>query len=155
MIVGVGVDLCEVARVARAIEGRDGAAFLRRVFTATERAYCDRRRGGARVQSYAARFAAKEAAMKALGTGWGQGVTWQDVEVIRDGDGPPQLVVHGAAAERVPAGGRWHLTLSHSATTAIAWALLEVVPATAIAPASAAKRVAAARSTQRPPTRQR
>ena len=134
--------------MARALDGAAGVAFRQRVFTAAERAYCDRRRGGPRTQSYAVRFAAKEAAMKALGTGWGQGVSWHDVEVVREGDGPPQLQLHGVAAARVPDGGRWHLSLSHTATTAIAWALLEVLPPTAPAPAPAAAR----RSTRRPPT---
>jgi holo-[acyl-carrier protein] synthase len=155
VIAGIGVDLCDVARIARAIEGRDGAAFLRRVFTTGERAYCDRRRGAPRVQSYAARFAAKEAVMKALGTGWGQGVSWQDVEVVREGDGAPHLVLHGVAADRIPPGGRWHLTLSHTDTTAIAWVLLEAPSATSTTLGTRMKRAAAERSTRRPPTRRR
>lgn len=155
MIAGIGVDLCDVARMGRALDG--GPAFARRVFTAGEREYCDRRKGGARLQSYAARFAAKEAAMKALGTGWAEGVGWHDVEVVREGDAAPWLRVTGVAAERTPPDARWHLTLSHTDTTAIAWVLLEsgVSSTTALAPASAPARAVAARSRRRPPTLRR
>src|SRR5438094_771006 len=82
MIVGLGVDVCDVARIRRALEGRAGGRFQARVFTAAEQAYCEARRRG-RFASYAARFAAKEAAMKALGTGWAEGVGWRDFEVVR------------------------------------------------------------------------
>src|SRR3989449_4165565 len=97
MIVGLGVDVCDVARIRRALEGRAGARFQTRVFTAAEQAYCEARRRG-RFASYAARFAAKEAAMKALGTGWAQGVAWRDFEVVRARGAPPRLVLHGRAA---------------------------------------------------------
>src|SRR2546428_6240715 len=97
MIVGLGVDVCDVARIRRALEGRTGARFQTRVFTAAARAYCEARRRG-RFASYAARFAAKEAAMKALGTGWAQGVAWRDFEVVRARGAPPRLVLHGRAA---------------------------------------------------------
>ena len=97
MIIGLGVDVCDVARIRRALEGRAGARFQARVFTAAERAYCEARRRG-RFASYAARFAAKEAAMKALGTGWAQGVGWRDFEVVRARGAPPRLVLHGRAA---------------------------------------------------------
>src|SRR5438094_1683369 len=89
MIVGLGVDVCDVARIRRALEGRAGGRFQARVFTAAEQAYCEARRRG-RFASYAARFAAKEAAMKALGTGWAQGVCWRDVEVVRSRVGSPR-----------------------------------------------------------------
>ncbi len=126
MIGGVGVDACEVARIRRSLDGAAGARFRERVFTPAERAYCDAR-GRGRVQSYAARFAAKEAAMKALGTGWGEGVGFRDVEVLRDGDAPPRLVLHGNAATiaRARGLGAWHVTLTHTRTTAIAWVLAE------------------------------
>lgn len=161
MIAGAGVDLCEVARIARAIDGRTGAAFRQRVFTDGERAYCEQRRGAARDQSYAARFAAKEAALKALGTGWGQGLGWHDVEVERAGDGAPTLRLHGPAAALAAERGivRWHLSLSHTAALAIAWVIAETADPTADAPAArsaaAEKPAAAAGSRRRPPTRRR
>src|SRR2546430_15697566 len=96
MIVGLGVDVCDVARIRRALEGRAGGRFQARVFTAAEQAYCEQRRRG-RFASYAARFAAKEAAMKALGTGWADGIRWQDLEVVPPPNGPPSLVLHGRA----------------------------------------------------------
>ena len=125
---GIGVDACEIARLRRALAGPAGARFRERVFTPDEQAYCEAR-GRTRVQSYAVRFAAKEAAMKALGTGWGQGVGFRDVEVVRDGDGAPALVLHGEArrmARRMRL-DRWHVTLTHTRTTAIAWVLAERV----------------------------
>src|SRR5439155_722436 len=88
VIVAIGVDVCDVARIRRALEGPTGARFRARVFTAAEQAYCEAR-GRARFASYAARFAAKEAAMKALGTGWSAGVSWQDFEVVRADGEPP------------------------------------------------------------------
>ena len=126
MIAGIGVDACEIARVGRALDGRAGARFRARVFTAGEQRYCDAR-GRGRLESYAARFAAKEAAMKALGTGWGRGIGFLDVEVVREGEAPPQLVLHGEAARtaRRRRIGCWHLTLTHTRTTAIAWVLCE------------------------------
>ena len=128
-IAGIGVDACEIARLKRALGGAAGTRFKRRVFTAAEQAYCDAR-GRARFESYAARFAAKEAAMKALGTGWGQGLGFTDVEVTREGDAAPQLVLYGEAARRAAHLGivRCHLSLTHTRTTAIAWVLCERVP---------------------------
>ena len=116
MILGVGVDVCDVARIRRALEGRTGARFQTRVFTDAERAYCEARRRG-RFASYAARFAAKEAAMKALGTGWARGVTWRDFEVVREPGEPPVLVLHGRAAALARRRGmaRWLLAMSHTA----------------------------------------
>ena len=97
-IVGTGVDLAEVERVRAAMEDpRTGARFAARVFTAGEQEYCNAR-GVGRYQSYAARFAAKEATMKALGHGWGRHVGWLDVEVVRATDGRPTLHLHGKAA---------------------------------------------------------
>lgn len=126
VVAGIGVDACEIGRMRRAITGPTGARFLARVFTAGERAYCEGR-GRSRVESYAARFAAKEAAMKALATGWGSGVGFRDVEVVREPDRPPRLVLHGAARRiaRRRRLGRWHLALTHTRTTAIAWVLAE------------------------------
>jgi len=126
MIVGIGVDLCDVARLETTLAQPSAPRFLERVFSAGERAYCEARKRG-RVQSYAARFAAKEAAMKALGTGWGEGVGWQDVEVARAGDGAPTLRLHGEAARLSAARGvtRWLVTLSHTDTMAIAYVIAE------------------------------
>ena len=117
MIVAIGVDVCDVARIRRALEGPTGARFRARVFTAAEQAYCEAR-GRARFASYAARFAAKEAAMKALGTGWSAGVSWQDFEVVRADGEPPHLLLHGRAAElaRERRMVRWLVALSHERT---------------------------------------
>src|ERR671936_1717956 len=95
-IVGLGLDATDIGRLAEVLE-RYGTRFLQRVFTEHEIAYCTRRRNPA--PHLAGRFAAKEAAMKALGTGHSRGVLWKDVEVVRLG-GPPQLEFHGAAARR-------------------------------------------------------
>ena len=100
--------------------------FAERVFTARERAYCDSR-GSAAAQHYAARFAAKEAAMKALGTGWSGGVAWQDVEVVSSESGAPALVFRAAALETFRRTGatRAHLSLSHTSEHAVAQVILE------------------------------
>src|SRR3989442_4761254 len=96
VVMGVGVDVCDIVRIRRALERPTGERFKARVFTPAEQAYCEQRRRG-RFASYAARFAAKEAAMKALGTGWADGIRWRDVEVVRPPNGPPSLVLHGRA----------------------------------------------------------
>jgi holo-[acyl-carrier protein] synthase len=120
-ILGIGLDATEIPRVADLLE-RYGDRFLQRVFTPGEIAYCIRRRNPA--PHLAGRFAAKEAAMKALGTGHARGVIWTDVEVIRGG-GPPRLQFHGAAArhaERMQVQSTL-LTITHSETLAIAQVL--------------------------------
>ena len=124
MIVGTGIDLIEVARIAQAIE-RYGERFLRRVFTPAEIRYCDSRRN--RMERYAARFAAKEAASKALGTGLRRGVTWQTMEVRRELSGRPTLTFSGAAAEHAQRLGCKHISLSltHTEQTAFAQVILE------------------------------
>src|SRR5215213_8452910 len=102
-IIGLGANLTEIPRITATIE-RSGRRFLERIFTDGEIEYCMRRKQAA--IHFAGRFASKEAAMKALGTGHSQGVLWRDVEVVRRG-GPPQLVLHGGAARRFQAiGGR-------------------------------------------------
>jgi holo-[acyl-carrier protein] synthase len=124
MIVGSGVDLAEVARIRRSIE-RYGERFLARVYTPGERAYVEQKKN--RFERYAARFAAKEAAMKAIGTGWKHGVTWQDFEVANLPSGQPTLRLSGKAAEfarRLDA-KRVTLSLSHTETLAIAQVILE------------------------------
>ncbi|MCL4863694.1 MAG: holo-ACP synthase [Caldilineaceae bacterium] len=114
-----GVDLIEIERVRLAVD-QQGDRFLRRVFTASELALC-----AGRVESLAARFAAKEAVAKALGTGiWRQGVMWTDIEILRDAEsGAPQLCLHGAAAARSATLGveEWSISLSHDQERAIAF----------------------------------
>src|ERR1017187_4718483 len=109
MIVGTGIDIAEVPRIAESIQ-RFGSRFLRRVFTEDEIRYCDSKAN--RAERYAARFAAKEAAMKALGTGWSQGVRWRDLEVKRQPGGRPTLAFHGKAAEFAATLGAKHVALS-------------------------------------------
>jgi holo-[acyl-carrier protein] synthase len=122
MIFGTGIDLIEVERVQKALERPlTGVRFRQRVFTEGEVAYCESR-GRARFQSYAARFAAKEAAMKALGTGWNRNVGWQDIEVVRARGQRPTIKLWGKAAEfasRRQITG-FQLSISHSAIHAIA-----------------------------------
>ena len=124
MIVGTGIDIAEVHRIGEAME-RFGARFLHRVFTEGERRYCDSKAN--RVERYAARFAAKEAAMKALGTGWSRGVRWRDIEVCRQPGGRPTISFHGQAGEVASKLGAVHvaLSLSHTADQAIAQVILE------------------------------
>jgi holo-[acyl-carrier protein] synthase len=121
-IIGVGLDATEIERVADMIE-RYGDRFVRRVFTDGEIAYCQRKRDFA--SSYAARFAAKEAAMKALGTGHSRGVYWTGIEVVRR-YGPPEIRFHGGAADRFKAMGGTSsvVTLTHSRELAIAHVML-------------------------------
>src|SRR6266508_1364536 len=99
MIIAIGNDLAEVERIRAAVEKpQTGARFRNRVFTAGEQEYCERRRA-TKYQSYAARFAAKEATMKALGRGWGRYVGWLDIEVVRPRGSRPQVVLHGKVKE--------------------------------------------------------
>ena len=121
-IIGVGLDATDIPRIAAAIE-RYGQRFTHRIFTEAEVAYCMRRRVPA--IHFAGRFAAKEAAMKALGTGHSQGVLWRDVEVVRLG-GPPQLALHGGANRRFTAmgGHRSLLTITHTDDLALAEAMI-------------------------------
>ena len=121
-IIGLGLDATDIDRIADTIK-RYGERFLHRIFTDGEIQYCTRRRVPA--IHFAGRFAAKEAAMKALGTGYSQGVIWRDVEVVRRG-GPPQLQLHGGAGRRFGAiGGRSSLlTITHSDALALAQVLI-------------------------------
>lgn len=126
-IVGTGVDIIEVERVEQALtRPLTGARFRARVFTERETAYCESR-GRPRYQSYAARFAAKEAVMKALGTGWNRNAGWADIEVARERGRAPTIVLHGKAAEfaRRRNIARFHLSLTHSDTAAIAHVIAE------------------------------
>jgi holo-[acyl-carrier protein] synthase len=121
-ILGLGLDATDISRIA-AVIARHGDRFLGRIFTDREIAYCTRRRVPA--IHFAGRFAAKEAAMKALGTGHSHGVLWRDVEVVRLG-GPPRLQLHGGAGRRFEAiGGRSSLvTITHSDHLAMAQVLI-------------------------------
>jgi holo-[acyl-carrier protein] synthase len=123
-ILGHGIDIVETDRIDRMIEDH-GDRFLERVFTAGERAYCDK--GRDRVLHYAGRFAAKEAVLKALGTGWAEGIAWTDVEVVRLPSGPPQVELTGRALEIAQDRGisQWYLSISHIATHATASAIAE------------------------------
>jgi holo-[acyl-carrier protein] synthase len=124
LIVGLGLDVAEIDRIEAAIT-RHGAPFLERVFTPGEVAYCERHRQ--RFERYAARFAVKEAAMKALGTGWTQGVAWRDIEVVRESGGKPTLHLEGVAkkfADRL--GVRTiSVTITHSGNLALAQVIFE------------------------------
>lgn len=124
MIVGTGIDIAEVPRVGEAIK-RFGERFLRRVFTDEERRYCDSKAN--RIERYAARFAAKEAAMKALGTGWNHGVRWRDIEIYRQPGSRPTIRLHGVAAQFASRLGASNiaLSLSHTPEQAIASVILE------------------------------
>jgi holo-[acyl-carrier protein] synthase len=125
MIVGTGTDLTEIARIAHAIE-RHGDSFLHRIYTEAEIRYCQRKVKNS-AESYAARFAAKEAGAKALGTGIAKGVSWREIEVTHLPGGRPSLLFHGRAAERAAAMGvtAAHLSLSHGRDVAIAMVVLE------------------------------
>jgi holo-[acyl-carrier protein] synthase len=125
MILGTGIDMVEIERVARSIE-RYGSRFLERVYTPAEIAYCQRKRRNA-AESFAARFAAKEAAAKALGTGIGFGVTWREMEVGREPAGRPVLLLHGRAAEIGRALGvrNSSLSITHTGTQSMALVILE------------------------------
>ncbi len=124
MIVGTGIDIAEVPRIADAI-ARFGQRFIDRIFTAAEIKYCESKAN--RAERYAARFAAKEAAMKALGTGWNHGVRWRDIEVRRQPGGRPTIGFYGKAAEFALGLGAAHvsLSLSHTQEQAIAQVILE------------------------------
>ena len=124
MVVGLGSDLIEIARVRASIE-RFGDRFLKRVFTAGEIAYCQRKKNAA--ESFAARFAAKEAGAKALGTGISHGIAWPEIEVRREPSGRPTLHWAGRALERATVLGiqRTSLTLTHSRDVAMAVVVVE------------------------------
>jgi holo-[acyl-carrier protein] synthase len=124
MLVGTGIDIIEIDRIAESIE-RYGDRFLDRIFTADEIAYCGRKKNAA--ESYAARFAAKEAGAKALGTGIQQGITWKEIEVRREPSGRPTLHLSGRAAQLAARLGvrRTALSLTHSRNLAMASVHLE------------------------------
>lgn len=124
MIVGSGIDLVEIHRIRDSWE-RYGQRFLDRIFTPAEQAYCLRKRNAA--ESLAARFAAKEAAAKALGTGISRGISWLEIEVVREPSGRPSIRFHGRAAQRAAQLGatRSALSITHTDDLAMASVLLE------------------------------
>jgi len=124
VIISIGIDIIEVNRVRETIARTP--RFAERVFTNAERAYCESR-GAAAAQHYAARFAAKEAALKALQTGWSGGISWQDVEVAAKDSGAPVILFHGRALELYEAAGatRAHISIAHTTEHAIAEVILE------------------------------
>ena len=122
MAESVGIDLVDIARIQRAVERR-GERFLKRIFTERERAYCRKKRN--EYGSLAARFAAKEAVFKAIGTGWSMGVKWTDVEVVNDVLGKPEVILRGKVKEIV--GARTvAISLTHTREYAQAVAVLSM-----------------------------
>jgi holo-[acyl-carrier protein] synthase len=124
MIVGIGSDMAQVERIRKSI-AQYGDRFLNRVYTERERAYASRKANSA--ERYAARFAAKEAGMKAIGTGWRNGITWKDFEVVNETSGQPTLRLSGVALEISATMGveRISISLTHTAETAFAVVILE------------------------------
>ena len=124
MIVGIGIDLAEVSRIREAIE-RHGQRFIQRIYTEKEIAYVERKAN--KYERYAARFAAKEAGMKAVGTGWKRGVRWRDFEVTNLPSGRPTLQLHGEAAKFAESLGVRNIALSitHTAAEGMAIVILE------------------------------
>lgn len=126
MIVSIGIDIVEVYRIRDTISRTP--RFTERVYTEGERAYCESK-GAAAAQSYAARFAAKEAFLKALKTGWRGKITWQDIEIISNADGVPSLKIEGEARRLLENLGanKIHLSLSHTTEHAVAQIILEKI----------------------------
>ncbi len=126
MIVSIGIDIIEVARIREVLLRTP--RFRERVFTANEQFYCDSR-GAVAAQHYAARFAAKEAMLKALQTGWRGGIGWQDVEISARDSGAPYLILHGVVQGLFQSSGAKaaHLSMSHTSEHAIAQVILERV----------------------------
>jgi len=127
MIISTGVDLAEVDRIQAALEDRRiGKRFRARVFTEKEIAYCEQKQAG-KYESYAGRFAAKEAVMKALGRGWGAKVRWLDIEVVRGRSGKPDIALHDKTAELAAELGirRWALSITHTKGHGLAFVIAQ------------------------------
>jgi holo-[acyl-carrier protein] synthase len=124
MAIFCGVDIIEIERIGHSIDQVEG--FRDRVFTERETAYCEKRKK-AKYESYAARFAAKEAVMKALGTGMGDGVGWKHIEIVNDEKGKPHAVLTSGAKERYDAMGAksMDVSVSHCGEYAVAYAVIE------------------------------
>jgi holo-[acyl-carrier protein] synthase len=126
MIFSVGVDLIEVQRIQKALDDpATGNRFRDRVFTAREIQYCEKKKSHGRYESYAGRFAAKEAVMKALGKGWGAQVCWLDIEVIRAHSGKPDIVLLDKTARLADSLGirRWSLSMTHTREHGLAYVI--------------------------------
>jgi holo-[acyl-carrier protein] synthase len=123
MIVSIGIDIMDVERIAQSL-GRS-ERLRDRIFTPAEIAYCEQH--ASKYEHYAGRFAAKEAALKALRTGWSGGIGWHDVEILPSDQGPPELVITGRARNRLDEMGvtNWHISLSHTKSHAVAQVVLE------------------------------
>ena len=123
MVVGIGVDIVEIKRIRRALS--NGDSMIKRVFTPDEIQYCSRRKN--QFQHFAGRFAAKEAALKALGTGWQQGIRWRDVEVLAGDLGKPLLKLYGKAKELFEESGAKTpmVTITHADEYAVAMVVLD------------------------------
>jgi holo-[acyl-carrier protein] synthase len=124
MIVSIGIDIVEVYRIAETLARTP--RFVERVFTEAERVYCDTK-GAAAPQSYAGRYAAKEAFLKALQTGWRGKITWQDIEILSDDRGAPNLIIRGEAERLFYESGaaRMHVSISHTSEHAVAQVIFE------------------------------
>lgn len=124
VIAGIGTDIVATARIAKVYE-RHGERFLERTYRDAEREYCLAARDP--TERLAARWAAKEAVMKALGSGWARGVQFKDIEIARDESGKPSIVLHAAAAELAAAQGiaAWHCSISHADGMAVAYVIAE------------------------------
>jgi len=128
MIISTGVDLAEVERIQAALEDpRIGRRFRDRVFTEKEIAYCEKKKLRGKYESYAGRFAAKEAVMKALGRGWGAQVRWLDIEVARSRSGKPDIVLHDKTAKLAEELGirRWALSITHTKDHGLAFVIAQ------------------------------
>ena len=123
-ILGHGIDLTDIERIEQMLD-KHGERFLDRCFTATEQSYADKGMTARRAEFLAGRFAAKEAVLKALGTGISEGIQWTDIEIMRVGNGKPEVVLHGKAAEVAAALGitKWHVSITHIKTHASASAI--------------------------------
>jgi holo-[acyl-carrier protein] synthase len=127
VIISTGVDLAEVPRIQAALEDpRIGVRFRARVFTENEIAYCEKKQRG-KYESYAGRFAAKEAVMKALGRGWGAKVRWLDIEVVRARSGKPDIALHDKTARLATDLGirRWTLSITHTKEHGLAFVVAQ------------------------------
>ncbi len=124
MIIGIGIDVVEIIRIKQPLES-ESKRFLTRIFTESEINYS--RKGKDSIQKYAARFAAKEATMKALGTGWAKGISWRDIEVVSKPEEPPRITLGGKALEIFEEMGakKIHLSLSHQKMFASALVIIE------------------------------
>ncbi|MFO0788091.1 MAG: holo-ACP synthase [Pirellulales bacterium] len=123
-ILGVGIDITECLRIAQMIE-RHGELFITRVYTDVEIEYCTTRK--AATQHYAGRWAAKEAVLKALGTGWRRGIGWRDIEIRNDRSGAPTVQLRGGARDAMERAGirQMHVTISHCRNYAVAYVVAE------------------------------